>query len=393
MKLFRRAIFWAHLVAGVSAGIVIFIMSVTGVMLTYEKQFISLADKFNAAIEEPAGAQALSPAELLASLGESGISQTPSSLIIRADAEAPVEASFGRERVVLLNPYSGKVIADGMPGARNFFKKTRDFHRWLAMSGDGRDTGKAITGASNLLFLFLVVSGFYLWWPRNWSWSTLRNVTWFRRGLSGKKRDFNWHNTIGFWCAVPLFFVVISGVVISYGWAGNLVYKIAGENPPERRQGAIQAGSAPRSGREAKQEKRGDATNSATSGEDMGELNEWFSRAQAQVPAWRSISVGIPAGAGSPVQLTADEGTGGQPQKKTKISFKTGSAEPPKVEQFSDGSAGSRLRSYLRFLHTGEVLGLFGQTVAGIASAGAALLVWTGFALGLRRLRRRWSGA
>jgi uncharacterized iron-regulated membrane protein len=56
------------------------------------------------------------------------------------------------------------------------------------------------------------------------------------------------------------------------------------------------------------------------------------------------------------------------------------------VETFSSLSAGRRIRSVMRFAHTGEVLGLPGQTMAGLASAGALLLVWTGFALAWRRL-------
>ena len=46
---------------------------------------------------------------------------------------------------------------------------------------------------------------------------------------------------------------------------------------------------------------------------------------------------------------------------------------------------GRRLRSILRFAHTGEVLGIVGQTIAGIVSLGAVLLVYTGLALSLRR--------
>src|SRR5690606_36699136 len=55
----------------------------------------------------------------------------------------------------------------------------------------------------------------------------------------------------------------------------------------------------------------------------------------------------------------------------------------------SDASAGRRLRSRLRFLHTGEALGLFGQILAGLASLGAVVLVWTGLALSWRRFFRR----
>jgi uncharacterized iron-regulated membrane protein len=54
-------------------------------------------------------------------------------------------------------------------------------------------------------------------------------------------------------------------------------------------------------------------------------------------------------------------------------------------EQFSDLSAGRRLRSWTRFLHTGEALGLTGQALAGIACLGGCFLVYTGFALAWRR--------
>ena len=55
-------------------------------------------------------------------------------------------------------------------------------------------------------------------------------------------------------------------------------------------------------------------------------------------------------------------------------------------EGFSDLTLGRRIRNLMRFAHTGEVLGIPGQTVAGLVSAGGVVLVWTGIALGLRRL-------
>ena len=38
MKLLHKVLFWSHLLAGVTAGTVIFIMSFTGVVLMYEPQ-------------------------------------------------------------------------------------------------------------------------------------------------------------------------------------------------------------------------------------------------------------------------------------------------------------------------------------------------------------------
>jgi uncharacterized iron-regulated membrane protein len=54
-------------------------------------------------------------------------------------------------------------------------------------------------------------------------------------------------------------------------------------------------------------------------------------------------------------------------------------------ESFSGYSLGRQVRSWTRFLHTGEALGVVGKALAAIASAGAVLLVWTGFALAWRR--------
>ena len=45
MKTFRKILFWCHLSAGVVAGLIVLLMSVTGVLLTYEKQMTNGADK------------------------------------------------------------------------------------------------------------------------------------------------------------------------------------------------------------------------------------------------------------------------------------------------------------------------------------------------------------
>jgi uncharacterized iron-regulated membrane protein len=44
MKLPHRIIFWTHLLAGVVAGLVIFIMSFTGVILMYEPQIAEYSE-------------------------------------------------------------------------------------------------------------------------------------------------------------------------------------------------------------------------------------------------------------------------------------------------------------------------------------------------------------
>ena len=107
---------------------------------------------------------------------------------------------------------------------------------------------------------------------------------------------------------------------------------------------------------------------------------------QAQIPRWRTMTTRLATSDRAPVVIAVDEGYGGQPQKRTTITFNRASAAIEKTDLFENLSPGRRLRSWLRFAHTGEIYGLTGQTIAGLVSAGGAVLVYTGIALALRRL-------
>lgn len=383
MKQLRKVIFWCHLAAGVCAGVVILMMSVTGVLLTYERQLMAWADTRGYKVERTASASRLSVEALLDRVRESQ-SSLPASVTLRSDPDAPAEMSFGRERTLYLDPYTGKVLGEGSPRTRAFFRGVTEWHRWFGAQGESRAVGRAVTGACNLAFLFVVVSGIYLWWPRKWSRSAVRSVTWFKRGLGGRARDFNWHNTIGFWSAIPLFIVVLSAVVISYTWAGNLVYRVVGEEPPAPQRTPPSAPPANATARPGGGERSASERGTELS---LDGLDRSWARAEQQVADWRSISLRLPTTNDAPLAFTIDQGNGGQPHKRAQLTLDRRSGEVTRWEPFSSYTTGRRLRSYLRFAHTGEVAGVVGQTLAGLASAGAVVLVWTGLALAWRRFR------
>jgi uncharacterized iron-regulated membrane protein len=292
--------------------------------------------------------------------------------------------------LVFLNPYTGEVIGEGSPRVRGFFRVVTDWHRWLGLQGTRRDIGRAVTGACNLAFLFLVLSGLYLWIPRKRSAGSLKAVTWFNGKLRGKARDFNWHNVIGFWCAVPLAVIVASGVVISYPWAGNLVYRLAGEEPPRTAPAKSRSEPAERNPpRESRGQPGIPVTRSSRAG--FAGLNHVAGLADLHAPGWRTLTIRLPATPAAPVVCALDFGTAGQPQKRVQLTVDRAGAVVGR-ESFGDASPGRRLRSLLRFAHTGELAGVAGQSLAGIVTLGTAFLAWTGLALACRRLlggRRR----
>ena len=378
----RSVLFWIHLTAGVIAGLVILLMSATGVLLTYEKQVLALSDRTAASAPPVAEAPRLPVEELLAAVRAADPSTLPTALTVSSVDGAPALVTVG-QRTVAVNAYTGAVLGDASPRLRRFFRAVTAWHRWLAVEGPGRQIARAFTGWGNLLFLVIVIAGPVLWIPR--SWTQLRAVTLFRGGLRGKPRDFNWHNVIGIWSVVPLVVIVASALPMSFPWANAALYRMAGEAPPEvgrspqPRNGGDDGGPNTRN----RDGRRGaPPVERAAAGQT---LNALWQRAERQVEDWRSINLRLANDARAPLTFTIDRGTGGQPQRRGTLTIDRSTGDVLRWETFETQTPGRRLRTFTRFAHTGEFFGVAGQTIAGLASAGAVVLTWTGLALALRR--------
>ncbi len=176
MKSLRSAIFRVHLAVGAAAGLVVLIMSVTGVALTYEKQMLEWADRRAWTAPSPVDARPLPPETLLAKAAAARPGTAPTGVALRADPAAPATVTLEGNTALLVDPYTGAIIGEPPAAQRSFFRTMTVWHRYLALDGASRATGKMMTGAANLGFLFLVVSGLYLWFPRVWTWPQFKNV-------------------------------------------------------------------------------------------------------------------------------------------------------------------------------------------------------------------------
>ena len=169
---------------------------------------------------------------------------SPQSLALARDPAAAATVSLGREGNVYVNPYTGAILGTGSARTTQFFQSMTSWHRYLGATGEYRAPGRSATGASNLAFLVLGVTGLYIWWPKQLTLQYLKPIVWFRRTSTGRARDFNWHNTIGFWCLIPIVIMTVSGAVISYPWASNLVYRLTGIARAAAQPGAGGSGAA-----------------------------------------------------------------------------------------------------------------------------------------------------
>jgi uncharacterized iron-regulated membrane protein len=379
----RTVVFWIHLAAGLTAGLIVAVMAATGAALAFERQLLEWAERGSARVTPPAPpAPRLALDDLVARARAAAPGgEPPTALTIYADPAAAVRVSAGRQAGVHVDPYRGDVRPLAGRRWRNVFQLMIEWHRWLGgTSPAGRAAGKAITGVANAAFLFLALSGLFLWWPRRFRRSLLRQSLWFKRGLAGKARDWNWHNVIGFWSLPVLIVVTASGMVISYRWVSNLVYRVAGETPPAAANPSG-TGAAP-------------AVPRPPTGARPLALDATLAAITREVPGWSSATVrlrGEQRGA-QPLSLTVRQAGGWPPFATTQLTLDPFTGQTLRKETFAASSPGRKLRSWLRFLHTGEALGWPGQLAAGLASLGATLLVWTGLALACRRFlgwRRR----
>ena len=360
----RTALFWLHLTGGVAAGLAILSLAVSGALLGFERQLLAAASTL-----PPKQGSRIPLEQGLPKLVQAHAQAETLRITLARDGVQPARVQEGRGPATFVDTRLGMAIEDPAPRLRAALASLRAYHRWLTLSGVQRDRARGFLGAANLVFLGLILTGAVLWWPRILRWPWLRQqLTWRPAPPTAKARDLRLHHIIGAWAFLPLLIICASGTVFYYRWANDAVYALAGETAPVR---------AP-------------APDPSSHALPPGSVAERFSALplealiESAVPGWTQLTVTLGGEASEPLRFSVDKSAGGQPQAVTTVTvFEDGRVETASFATLSDGQ---RARRLLRFLHTGEALGIGGQVIATGASIGAAIMVWSGLALSTRRL-------
>lgn len=127
-------------------------------------------------------------------------------------------------RTAFVNPYTGKVV-ELYSYQQTFYYQVFSLHRWLLAGA----IGKAITGASTLIFMFILITGIILWWPKTRHIFKQRiKVKW---DGGWKRVNHDLHVVLGFYAAIFLFVSVFTGLTWSYEWFSNGLYAVLGTSP------------------------------------------------------------------------------------------------------------------------------------------------------------------
>ena len=91
----RSIIFWTHLTCGIAAGIVVFTMSLTGVLLTYERQINNWVAE-SRYVEAPPTAMRMPLEDLLGLQRLAQPDQPATAVVITSNPGAPIALRAGR---------------------------------------------------------------------------------------------------------------------------------------------------------------------------------------------------------------------------------------------------------------------------------------------------------
>jgi uncharacterized iron-regulated membrane protein len=366
----RKALFWIHLAAGVLASALIIFFAVTGSLLAYERPILHAVDRHYYLSSPAPPNTARMPLDDLVARAASALPAPLEMITVHPGPNAPVEFQLANRAVYFADPFSGSVQGPISPRTHSFFAEVTSLHRWFGLSNASHSAATAVKGVVALLFLFLVLSGPILWLPKKWTGAALRAGIVPRLGVQGRARNYNWHKTAGFWLALPLFIIVTTGLIMAYPWANWLLFRLAKSPLPVRNAEAANPrrhGAGPRP--------------------FPTHLDQAFALATSSSRDWQSATLRFSPG-GSGLNSTVDRGDGGQPNKREQVTINPKSMEVTRREPFAAMTRGQQWRSWVRFSHTGEAGGWWGEILAFITACGAIALSLTGIALSWDRLQR-----
>jgi len=233
-----------HKWLSIPVGIIVSIVCLSGALLVFQDEILELANPDHYFVKEVKG-EPIPLHDLIPIVNSQLDSSSVANVKISADPERTytMAQKDGFRISIFVDQYTGKVTGTYSFRDHPFFT-IMSVHRWLL---DGTHTwGKYIVGWSTLIFGIILISGMVLWFPREFKKSRFKIQ--FRKGRKRLWHDV--HNVLGAYACIVLLLCTISGLMWSFEWYRNGIFKVLGAEIPE----SSGHGGGHRGGGEKKQE-------------------------------------------------------------------------------------------------------------------------------------------
>ncbi|WP_276503097.1 PepSY-associated TM helix domain-containing protein [Terrimonas pollutisoli] len=215
---FKKIVGKIHLWLGLSAGLVVLFLGITGCILAFEIEIRNLTESFRKVDVEDK--PYLPPSALKAIATKHLNSKNALGIEYPGEGKAAVAAYYDESNyeLVFLNPYSGEVLKHKNMN-KDFFRIILDGHFYLWLP---HHIGQPIVASATLIFLVMMITGLILWWPRSKAARKQRfTIKWSARW---RRKNYDLHNVLGFYITWIAIFIAITGLVFGFQWFAKSVY-------------------------------------------------------------------------------------------------------------------------------------------------------------------------
>jgi uncharacterized iron-regulated membrane protein len=216
----------SHLWLGLLSSIVVIVVCLSGCLYAFRQQINDYADKD--CVKTTTHGNAFFPIDSLVSIFEKQYGKHNRIFIPEWNDDRSIQISSGDRDggiTACYHPETGEFLGIKKNSAEGFFRFILDLHRNLAMG----ETGKFISGVATLIFVFMLISGFVLWFPSKVK--QLKNSFAIKWKARFYRLNYDLHNVLGFYSMLVLVLIALTGLYVSFTWVKNgIIVGLGGES-------------------------------------------------------------------------------------------------------------------------------------------------------------------
>ena len=378
-KIFRNI----HLWLSIPFGILITLICFSGAALVFEKEVMELCHRdlyFVKKVEAAPLPMEQLMTKVAATLPDS-VSVTGVNVSSDPERAYQVTLSKPRRASMYVDQYTGEVT--GKYERAPFFNFMFRMHRWLldSMKQDGGIFwGKMIVGTSTLMFVFVLISGVFVWWPR--TRKALKNSLKIVANKGWRRFWYDLHVAGGMYALVFLLAMALTGLTWSFQWYRTGFYKTFGvEVQPSMGHGNAAANATAKGGkRDGKPEGReGRGAHRYSPYTNWQQVYEQLAEAN---PDYKQISVSDGSASVAVPRFGNQRGT-------DRYKFNPRNGEITETTLYKDLDNSGKIRGWIYSVHVGSWGGMLTRILTFVAALIGASLPLTGYYLWIRKKIKR----
>ncbi|RXJ94255.1 sulfite reductase [Arcobacter sp. AHV-9/2010] len=370
--------FWfqLHWLLGIVFGLTLFIVGISGAILSYEKEILRFINKDTYSVKIPSDKQILTTKEILEEYQSLNKDAKINSISFSSDKSESVVLNLAdpnnrKDKNIFINPYTAEVLPD-IKG-KDFFQFFFVLHRWLAFEGEARTIGKNIVAITTIVCLILTIGGLVVYWPR----IKTNFLNSFTFSFKHKKRAFvsTMHSAVGMW-VIPFFLLLcLTGLYWSYDWYRSAIFTVM----------QVEQAKRAASSQQTKIDKKEDIK--AVSFDNHQKVVDIFNQNVSK--DYKNARLSLTPNKDGLYTITYLYADATHFKESNSIQIDISKLAVVKESKFEDKKLNEQLMSSMLPLHSGEYFGWIGQFLMFLASSLMALFVITGYMLYYDRLKKK----